>query len=183
MYKESISEEEKERVFEHYKRMIWWDFVMSSIKLFFKLFAVLIVLLLVELYFSFRHIDGYTIVLLFVVVYFGIIVTQFLQKNKKVKEILNVSNIHKVTGNFKVQGKDKDHFFSNLHFYKTHYYFRLFLVSENGHRIGISVTRSDYNRIKAGSILQITYFDSVNIPLEGYYGDTLLGDFDFFDIN
>lgn len=69
-----------------------------------------------------------------------------------------------------------------MYFYETYYFFRIYLVGEQNQKKGLSVKKEDYERIKEGTCIKITYYDSVNIPIEGVYNNISLKDFSFFEI-
>ncbi|MCD9856803.1 hypothetical protein LUD75_18915 [Epilithonimonas sp. JDS] len=96
--------------------------------------------------------------------------------NKRIKD----KEIYKITQNFTIQKKD-NYTYTSENVSNSDYY-RLNLLDEKKDEIGIYISKDDYYNVREGQSLNLTYYELLDIPVEGYYNHQKLEFFKFFII-
>lgn len=178
MHQQKISEEEIPFVLNKFNRSLWWSllvfpFVLTAILLPFYLIVFFINLFLFKKHFEHQDILTYYLLGIITLVLINFLYGRIIIGNK-----IRKKEIYKIQEHFLVQKKDSYTYTSETA--SDSHYFKLYLSGENHQQKGIYVSKDDYQRIKEGSSLHLTYFEIVDIPVEGFYEDKKLEFFRFF---
>ncbi|WP_027388661.1 DUF2500 family protein [Chryseobacterium gregarium] len=117
-------------------------------------------------------------------VYIGIIIflvlINFLYGKIIINRRIKNKDVDKINQDFKVLKKDSYTYTSEN--VSDSAYYRLYLSDEKNEKIGIYISKEDYLNIVEGQSLNLTYYELLDIPIEGFYENKKLDFFKFFII-
>ncbi|WP_333852034.1 hypothetical protein [Epilithonimonas sp.] len=117
---------------------------------------------------------------IYVAVVIGLVIINFLYGKLVINRKIRNRNIDRINENFIV--KKKDHYTYTSDTASNSDYFRLYLIDEKNDLKGIYISKEDYQNISVGQSLNLTYYELLDIPVEGLYNNQKLYFFRFFVI-
>ncbi|MFW0717903.1 hypothetical protein [Pedobacter sp. N23S346] len=176
MTKQKISESEIPLILKKFNKSLWFSTLV---------FPFILVVICLPIYFLFFFI------ILFLTgkndensltVYIGIIIflvfINFLYGKIVINKRIRNKDIDKINQNFTVLKKDS-YTYTAENTSNSEYY-RLYLSDEKKEEVGIYISKEDYFDIDEGQSLNLTYYELLDIPVEGFYENKELDFFKFF---
>lgn len=178
MDKQKVSEEEIPFVLNKFNRSLWLSLLVFPFILTIILLPLYFIIFLINLLLFKKHFDHQDIFTYYLLGIIALVLINFLYGRIFIGNKIRKKEIYKIQEHFLVQKKDSYTYTSETA--SDSHYFKLYVSGEDHQQKGIYVSKGDYQRIKEGSSLCLTYFEIVDIPVEGFYQDKKLEFFRFF---
>ena len=178
MTKQKISESEIPLILKKFNKSLWlsilvFPFIMVVICLPIYFLCFFVILLLTG-----RTYDNSISVYIGAITF--LVFVNFLYGKILISRKIRGGEINKISQNFEVIKKDNYSYTSDS--VSNSDYYRLYLSDECKEEVGIYISKEDYFNINEGQSLNLTYYELLDLPVEGFYENKRLDFFNFFTI-